>query len=174
MKQCSPRKRHTKSTTGILPGLGLALLLGQADSSAFASTESGLNAWAKQQIESTLTGCSKKTADSVFAKLKSLELEYSSKVDEVPLARLVEMPQDSEFIEMGQVLFPAMLPGKYPAKLLYMTCDEEHRNFMASKTRPQMKETLSELRDCFERSYRIGMPKLAGVLLACYQELTSR
>jgi len=155
-------------------GLAFALVFGIVDSIAFGSDAVEANTWARSQIESTLRGCSKKTPASLFSALKALELEFSTRVDRVPLAQLKEMPQESEFIEMGEVLFPAMLPRRYPAKLLYMACDEEHQAFTTSKSPNEFKENLVELRDCLNRSYRVGMPKLAGVLLTCYQDLISR
>jgi len=163
---------HPWIRTGFLSALAIGMI-----PTALASPEKAwndLNRWSKQQIEGTFRGCASKTAESVFSKLKSLEFEYSGKVDAIPLNRLAAMPQDSDFIEMGQVLFPAMLPKRYPAKLAYMACDEEHRDFMASKTPEEFKENLNELRDCFERSYRIGMPKLVAVVLGCYQELPGK
>jgi hypothetical protein len=142
-------------------------------SHSLAQTAIELDAWAKRQIEDTLKDCSHRSPKEVFGKLKKLEVDYSTKADSVPLPLLKNMPPESDFIEMGQVIFPAMLPRKYPARLIFMACDEENRAFMDSKTTSESKENLLELKDCFRRSYRIGTPKTVSVLIKCYEDLAS-
>ncbi len=151
--------------------LVLTLLLVPAIRSHGNGAESDPTEWARGQIESTLKDCSKKSAQSVFKSLKTLQGEYSARVDKIPVPQLVEMSQNSDFIEMGEVLFPAMLPKKFPGKLLYMTCDEEHGYLQESKTLQELRFRLGELKKCFQNSYQIERPALVDVVLACYQDL---
>ncbi len=139
-----------------------------------AQSATELDHWASRNLEDTLKDCSHRSPREVFSKLKKLEVEYSTKADLTPLSRMKKMPEDSPFIEMGQVLFPAMLPRGYPARLVYMACHEEHQAFIESKSALESKETLAELKDCFRRSYRIEVPKTARLLLSCYQDLLSQ
>ncbi len=150
-------------------GLSLMTLAGPS----LAQPEMELESWAKKKIEDTLNGCSHRSPKEVFNNLKKLEVEYSTKVDQIPLSLLKGMPSDSEFIEMGQVIFPSMLPKGFPARLLYMACDDEHRAFLGSKNTADSKENLAELKDCFRRSYRIETPKTVAILLKCYEELNA-
>ncbi|MBU6154736.1 MAG: hypothetical protein KGP28_10580 [Bdellovibrionales bacterium] len=140
-------------------------------SASHARAENELDAWAKKKVEETLKGCSHRSSKEVFTKLKTLEVEYSAKADQAPPTFLKRMSMDSEFIEMGQVIFPAMLPRGFPARLIYMACDEEHRAFIESKPTTESKENLLELKDCFRRNYRIETPKMVSVLIQCYEDL---
>ena len=136
-----------------------------------AETPPELDAWAKEHIEETLKDCSHRSPKEVFGKIRKLEVEYSTKADAVPLSLLKSMSPDSDFIEMGQVIFPAMLPRKYPSRLVYMACEDEHRAFMNSKNVNESKENLVDLKDCFRRSYRIETPRTVTTLIKCYEDL---
>jgi hypothetical protein len=165
-------KRATRKSQSLFI---LAMMLTQQPGSFAAQKPSAeLDSWASRKVASVLRNCSRKSLKEIQSKLKELELEFSTQVDEIPIAELKKMSPESDFIEVGLVLFPAMLPMKFPGKLSYMSCDDEHETYLSSKDRAERDENLEELRDCFRRAYRADMPRLAGVALDCYQELGTR
>jgi len=153
--------------------ISLVMLFGFFLPQSMALNDKGLelDLWAKTRLQSTLTDCAHRSPNEVFSKLRAMELEFSVKVDEVPLLLLKKMPHEGDFLQMGKVLFPAMLPRGFPAKLAYMACDEENQAFKSAKDLIESKERLNDLRDCFQNSYRIDTPRTVTLLLNCYQSL---
>jgi hypothetical protein len=138
-----------------------------------ASEQKALNHWAGSKEGELFSNCEKTTRQAWLLRYEKVELEYIEKIEDAGDDGLKKSETIEAFWDMGQVVFPQVLPDRYPMKGAFLTCFDRFKAYRKANKKT-VAAASGDLTRCYREAFQPELgdnPAVLSRFLACIPSL---